>query len=102
MNMIQWRIIVEFQPENMSKGIVALKKITSHLQKKLDWPEIQIYRGFIGVEENRCDVVAYFKSLAEFEEAWKRWGKSPESKVLAEGYHKLVESEKIEIYQRVN
>ena len=100
--MIQWRIKVEFQPGNMGKGLVALKKITSHLQKKLNWPEIRIYRGFVGVKENRCDVVANFKSLADFEEAWKRWGKSPETQTLAEAYHKLVESEKIEIYQQVN
>ncbi len=95
--MIRWRIIVKFQPGNMGTGIVALKKIVNHLRQNLDWPEIRIYRGFIGVEENQCEVEANFNSVAEFEEAWQKWGKSPESKVLVERYHQVVVSEKIEI-----
>ncbi len=99
--MIRWRIVVEFQPGHMGSGLVALKKIVNHLEEKLQWPPLRIYRGFIGCQENRCEVEADFPSLSEFEQAWKRWGKSPESKMLAEKYHQLVNSERIEILQVV-
>ncbi len=99
--MIRWRIVVEFQPGNMGSGLVALKKIVKHLEEKLDWPPLRIYRGFVGTYENRCEVEADFNSLSDFEAAWSRWGKSPESKMLAEKYHQLVHSERIEILQIV-
>lgn len=100
--MVRWRIIIKFQPGNMRKGTTALKKIVNHLQKNMGWPDIRIYRGFIGVQENRCEVECDFPSLAAFENAWQKWGKSSESKVLAENYHQLVESEKIEILQKID
>jgi len=99
--MIRWRIIVNFHPGDMGNGIISLKKIVEHLQKNLNWPEVRIFRGFIGIEENHCEVEADFPSLAEFEKCWHTWGKSPESKMLAEKYHHLVQSEKIEILQIV-
>ncbi|MFZ0390919.1 MAG: hypothetical protein WAN36_10720 [Calditrichia bacterium] len=99
--MIRWRIKVQFMPGSMGNGITALKKIVNHLQQNLDWPEVHIYRGFIGREENCCEVEAEFASLAAYEKAWQHWGKSPDSKQLADNYHKLVQSEKIEILQLV-
>lgn len=99
--MIRWKIIVDFQPGNMGNGIIALKKIVTHLEENLGWPKIKIYRGFIGSKENTCEVETEFASLSDFENAWKKWHKSPDSKMLAEKYHQLVNSEKIEIFQLV-
>ncbi|GAB4381364.1 MAG: hypothetical protein Kow0042_31880 [Calditrichia bacterium] len=99
--MIRWRIIVEFQPGNMGDGITALKKIVNHLEQNLGWPKVKIYRGYIGREENCCEIETDFPSLSDFEAAWQKWGKSPDSKMLAEKYHRLVNSERIEILQLV-
>ncbi|MEJ2636817.1 MAG: hypothetical protein P8184_16190 [Calditrichia bacterium] len=85
----------------MGNGINALKKIIKHLEENLEWPSIKVYRGFIGVEENRCEVETNFPSLEAYEKSWQKWGSSPESKNLAEKYHQLVQTEKIEILQIV-
>lgn len=100
--MVHFRINVHFKPGNMREGISALKEIVNYLEKDVKWPKVTILRGFIGVQENYCEVSANFSSLADFETAWNRWGESQKSRTLAERYHKLVESEKIEILVEVD
>lgn len=100
--MIRWRITVNFLPGKLEEGIAAVKKIVDHLEKNLGWPEVRIYRGFIGIEENRCEVETFFASLSAFEKAWQRWGKSPQSRELTDTYHQLIDWEKIDILQSID